>query len=153
MSKNTITFRIPSFYLALQEKYGVEGALEIRSTLESSMVISARDNTEPYPRDSDSSVLLSDDDVSLLIGKFSLLRLQYWVKYLNDYAAMSPAKFKKYKNHKAVIMVFDRRANEEGKEWCPDHPNGPGFYPAWVVKDLRRQLTTPTCDRPAQFPK
>lgn len=107
----------------------------------------------PFPRGSDSAVSLTDSEVSSLLERFGSIRLGYWVTLMNDYALTFPAKFKKYKNHRAVIDQWDRKQTEAGKEFAPDHPSGAGFYPAWVVRDLRAQLSLPSGQGPGNFPK
>lgn len=98
-----------------------------------------------YPRGSaDSHVRLSDADLKILneafFGEGGEWRLNYWVDRLNDYAEMSPAKFAKYKNHRAVIQTWDKRKVESGCEWTGVGPEGPGFYPTWVVEKAREAL-------------
>lgn len=98
-----------------------------------------------YPRGSaDSHVRLSDSDLKTLseafYGEGGDWRLKYWVDRLNDYAEMSPAKFAKYKNHRAVIQTWDKRKVESGCEWTGVGPEGPGFYPTWVVEKAREAL-------------
>jgi hypothetical protein len=134
--KTQIAFDRKSFFITLEEMVKKEGVEEFLFSCPE-ITASLPSETSPFPRGTDSPVLLTDSEVQSLTEKLGGLRLGFWVKVLSDYAAMSPAKFRKYKSHRAVIETWDRTEVGKGKEFVPDHPNGPGFYPLWVAEKHR----------------
>lgn len=98
----------------------------------------------PYPRGTESVVLLTDKEVTSLEQRMGLAKLSFWVKSLSDYAVMNPVRFRKYKNHRAVIETFERRELSQGHVWCEIHPAGAGYYPLWVVDKLTAALPPPS---------
>lgn len=92
-------------------------------------------NRKPYPRGTDSPVLLNDSDVEYLEQVLGRPCLMYQAEALAGYAEDFPAKFRNYKNHRRVILRWDEMKRQLGLEFCPCHEDRPGYYPPHIVKE------------------
>lgn len=63
--------------------------------------------------------------------------LKYWIISLNSFADSEPAKFKKYKSHRACIQNWNRMRLEKGMVFSHIHPSGPGYYYRKEIESLK----------------
>lgn len=63
--------------------------------------------------------------------------LTYWIISLNSFADSEPAKFKKYKSHRACIQNWHRMRLEKGMVFSHIHPSGPGYYFRREIESLK----------------
>lgn len=65
--------------------------------------------------------------------------LKYWIISLNSFADNEPAKFKKYKCHRACIQNWHKMRLEKGMVFSHIHPSGPGYYFRRDVESLKQE--------------
>jgi hypothetical protein len=88
----------------------------------------------PFPRGTDSPVLLTDHEVSKLTELLGGHGLMFQVKALAAYSEQSPKKFKAYKNHSLTIQNWHRMKIEKGLVFCHFHRDGQCYCPRWVYE-------------------
>lgn len=73
-------------------------------------------------------VKMTKSELDSLEGLLGLSCLKYWIISLNSFADNEPAKFRKYKSHRACIQNWHRMRLEKGMVFSHIHPSGPGYY-------------------------
>jgi hypothetical protein len=87
----------------------------------------------PFP-DEPGAVYMTEAEWLQLQSKLGAECAYYWVERLEEYAADSPRKFSRYKDHYKVVLRWHQMRIGDGYEWYvhPDH--GGGYYKTWVIE-------------------
>jgi biotin operon repressor len=98
------------------------------------------DSKKPYYPGS--KLFFTDSERSRLIEKLGELCVDYWVGELEDYSERKPKEFSKYVSHFKTLLTWHKREiNKPGTPVFFTHPTlGPGFYSAYVVRQLEANL-------------
>lgn len=89
---------------------------------------------KPFPRETDSPILLTDKEVMDLNEELGGKCLMHLVESLADYRENSPKKFNAYQNHYRVILRWHEMKEQKGLVFCPFHSSRPGYYPKWIYE-------------------